>query len=118
KEERKRKNSPRKRNIPMWRGDFALGLSRKQSRLVPLSSRPLGVAMRRGREPFSSSKEERKRKNSPRKRNIPMWRGDFALGLSRKQSRLVPLSSRPLGVAMRRGREPFSNSKEERKRKN
>ena len=36
--------------------------------------------------------------------------GDLAIGLKMKQSLLAPDSPRPLGVTMRRGRDPFCNS--------
>jgi hypothetical protein len=46
----------------------------------------------------------------PRNLNMFICNGDFAIGLSKKQSRFVPASSLPFGVGMSNGREPFCNS--------
>ena len=46
---------PRKRNMFIWMDSLAAGFSKKQSRFVPVSSRPFGVWIRRGRDPFWSS---------------------------------------------------------------
>ena len=49
------RRTPKKRNMFRWVGDVALGLIMKQSRLTPVSSRPLGVWINKGTEPFCSS---------------------------------------------------------------
>jgi hypothetical protein len=46
---------PRNLNMLTCTGDLAMGLKIKQSLLAPDSPRPLGVTIRRGREPFCSS---------------------------------------------------------------
>ena len=48
-------NSPRNLNIFWWTSCLIIGFKRKQSLLAPDSSLPLGVTIRRGREPFCSS---------------------------------------------------------------